>query len=316
MGKVPGTAILAACAVMVLAGCAARQATAPAASAAATSAEATGRATTQPAPSARQRADADAAAIIASFPPPPGARRLKAAPAAAYVALGGTKPWGYPGSDVADWVSWWQAPGQPSRVLGWVRAHLPSRFMFSDASAGGIGGAPSTDTWGDQFWLPPVPGVLDSRMLQVTVAKAGSGLTAIRVDGQVAWQPPKPAGKLVPPAARVVTVSKVRGSFPGPLPAAVTITNVTRVRWLAALVDGLPFEFFPKDCTIQSPGALRLTFRARSGGPALAVFTGELWGCYGELTVSAAARPEPLDDGNTYVTHEMLSVAGMHWPAY
>jgi hypothetical protein len=71
----------------------------------------------------------------------------------------------------------------------------------------------------------------------------------------------------------------------------------------------------PKNCAEHSPGALRLTFRARSGGPPLVVFTGELWGCYGLLTVGGKTEPE-VDDGNTFVTHEMLAVAGMRWPAY
>lgn len=313
MEKVPGAAILAACAVIVLVGCAARQTTAPAASAVSSSARATGRATASPAPSARQRADADAAAILASFPLPRGARRLKGAPTAAWGALR-ESPSAYPGPNVADRASWWQVPGQPGRVLDWVRAHLPSRFMFSDAWAGGTGG--TVYNWGDQFWLPPVPGVLDSRLLLVSVVNAGGGQTAIRVDGQVAWQAPKPAGELVPPDARVVTVTKVRGSLPGPLPAPVTIADVTRVRWIAALVNGLPFEGMPKSCPLQSPGALHLTFRARSGGPAIAVFTGELWGCYGLLTVGGKTQPELLDDGNTFVTHEMLAAAGMRWSGY
>jgi hypothetical protein len=313
MGKVPRTAVLAGCAVIVLAGCAARQTTAPTAAAVSSAAVATGRATAAPGPSASQRADADAAAILASFPRPQGARRLTDPPAAAYGVLAET-PTAYPGPYIADRTSWWQVPGQPGRVLGWVRAHLPSRFMFSDAWSGGTGG--TVYEWGDDFWLPPVPGVLDSRMLVVSVVNAGGGQTAIRVDGQVAWQPPKSAGELVPPAARMVTVTKVRGSLPGPLPAPVTITNVTRARWIAGLVNGLPFQGVPKVCALHSPGALHLTFRARSGGPALAVFTGELWGCYGLLTVGGETRPAILNDGDTFVTHEMLAVAGMRWPAY
>jgi hypothetical protein len=311
MGLAPRTAIVAACAVIVLAGCAARQTAAPSA-ATSSSAGATGRATATPAPSARQRANADAAAILASFRPPPGARRLAGPPTATYGVLK-ESPTAYPGADVADRAAWWQVPGQPGKVLGWVRAHLPSRFTFSRAWSGGTGS--TVYSWGDDFWLPPVPGVLDSRMLLVSVVNAGRGQTAIRVDGQVAWQPSKPALALVPEAARVVTVTRVPGSLPGPMPAPVTIANVTRVRWMAALVNGLPFERWPKSCPDQSPGALRLTFRARPGGPALAAFTGELWGCYGLLTVGVKTQPE-LDDGDTSVIDEMLAAAGMHWAGY
>jgi hypothetical protein len=48
------------------------------------------------------------------------------------------------------------------------------------------------------FSLPPVAGVLLDRELIVEVADAGGGKTAIRVDGQVGWQPIRRASDLVP----------------------------------------------------------------------------------------------------------------------
>lgn len=322
----PGVAILAVCAVIVLVGCAARQTTAPTVSGAAappssgvsSSTTATNPPTPISAPSASERAAADADAILASFRPPQGARRLTGPPAAAYGTLGQSDVF-YPGPDVADRGSWWLVPGQPGKVLSWVRVHLPSRFMFTESWVGGTGG--TVYTWGEDFWLPPIPGVLDSRVLVAEVVNAGGGQTAIRVDGQVAWQPSKTVGELVPPAARTVTVTGVPESLPGPPPAQVTITDVTRVRWMAALVDGLPYQAAPKDCVMRPLGNLRLTFRARSGGPALAEFTGDVLGCYGLLsvdgkTIHPAGEMSTLDDGNAHVIAEMLAVSGMRWPAF
>jgi hypothetical protein len=126
----------------------------------------------------------DAAAILTAFVPPPGARRLQKAPG----TDGGLLK--FPSSIVVstalvDDVSFWLAPSRPPAVLAWEQAHLPRRFTPEDE---GFGPA----SW-RAFSLPPAAGVLTDRELVVEVIAAGGGQTAIRVDAQVAWQPPPPA---------------------------------------------------------------------------------------------------------------------------
>jgi len=133
-----------------------------------------------------------------------------------------------------DDVSFWRAPGQPRAVLAWEQAHLARRFTPGDADFG-------SPSWDRTFSLAAIPGVLNARDLVVEVTSVGNGRTAIRVDAQVSWQPPRPAAERVPTAARVVTITELPSLDPHARrpPAPVTITGPAVVRRLAALVDSL-----------------------------------------------------------------------------
>jgi len=62
---------------------------------------------------------------------------------------------------------------------------------------------------------------------------------------------------------------------------ASTLVDIAQVQRITAFTNGLPMApFLPDSCPEFSPGVLQLTFTARSGGPALAVLTAELTGCY------------------------------------
>lgn len=178
----PGkTLLLAAWAVMAVAGCAATHTT---------TGPVTATSRTAASPTARERAVAEAAAILRAFVVPPGGHRLPKAPDVLQV----------PSSTLVsitlvDDVSFWRAPGQPQAVLAWEQAHLSRRFTPEDADFG-------PPSWDRTFSLSPIPGVLNARDLVVEVAGVGNGQTAIRVDAQVSWQPPRPApnGCRPPPA--------------------------------------------------------------------------------------------------------------------
>ena len=145
------------------------------------------------------------------------------------------------------------------------------------------------------FSLPDIAGVLDSRELVVEVVQDGDK-TAIRVDAQVTWQPAVPASEKVPAAAKAVTISMDlamnQGSKKPPKP--VTITDPAKVGQLRALINSLPL--FPPgvfSCPAAFGDNLVLTFRARPGGPALAVATDMLSGCGGvDLTIGGQARAD------------------------
>jgi hypothetical protein len=302
-------------AALVAGGCATRSALPQAPSSTARTAPSS-TAPSSPAPSSpatvspKKRAEADAAAISASFVPPPGSRRLASAPDAGGGAL--KQPDQVPATpDLVDDASWWQAPGQPVAVLAWEKAHLPRRY----ASVGtGTGSRSGVDyVWSDVFSLPAIPAVLDSRQLQVQVVSAGHGQTAIRVDSQVIWLPAKPPAERVPDGARTVTLKALPGLDAGKTPATVTVTNPDKVRRIAALADRLPV--FPPgtyNCPMDTGQGLKLTFRGASG-QILAVVSADQTGCSTVSFTVGGKSMLTLWDGDSF-TRQVLAVAGVHWP--
>ena len=260
----------------------------------------------------RQRAEADAAAVLSSFAVPPGGHRLAGPPNLPGGVL--KTPLSYLGGTwEVHLTGFWEAPGNPQELLAWERGHLKARFTLGDADFG-------PPAWDRTFELAP-EGALVTRELDVEVASAGDGQTGVRVDAWVAWQPPRPAVSLIPATARTVTIAELSNGGPiGPggqtakrLPAPVTITVPATVRGLATLINGLPLSTIPPDtpCPFSFGRFLSLTFRARSGGPALATVQTDQ-PCGGvALTVRGQQQPalqnEPTLDG------QILKLAALPW---
>jgi hypothetical protein len=250
----------------------------------------------------RERAVTDAAAILKAFAVPPGAQRLQQAPRALQVPIttvGSTT--------LVDDVSFWRAPGQPQAVLAWEQAHLPRRFTLGDADFG-------PPSWDRTFSLPPVPGALNTRDLVVEVTGAGHGQTAIRVDAQVSWQPPRPGRERVPAATRVVTITPLPSLNPhaGRPPAPVTITSLRVVRRITALVDSLQLSTIGNaPCPAALGGGIRLTFRAKAGGPPLAVAQGPA-PC-GTVQLSVGGKQQPALQITDSFIPQILKLAGLRW---
>jgi hypothetical protein len=255
-------------------------------------------------PTPRQRAVADAAAILRAFAVPPGAQRLPQAPDALKVPITSLVS-----TALVDEVSFWRAPGQPQAVLAWEQAHLPRRFTPEDADFG-------PPSWDRTFSLSPVPGVLTARDLVVEVTEVGHGQTVIRVDAQVSWQPPRSASTRVPAAARVVTMSQLPSLNPHARrpPAPITITDPAVVRRLAALVDSLQLSTIgDAPCPAPLGGGIRLTFLARAGGAALAVAQGPA--ACGTVQLSVGGKPQPALQITDSFIPQVLRLAGVHWKA-
>lgn len=250
-----------------------------------------------------ERAAADAAAILKAFAVPPGARRLRRAPSGLRVPI--TR---LVSTTMADRVSFWRAPGRPRAVLAWEQAHLPRRFTPGDQDFG-------PPSWDRTFSLAPVPGVLNTRDLVVEVRAAGNGQTAIRLDAQVSWQPPRRAAERLPSAARVVTITQLRGLDPhaGHPPAPVTIKDAAVVRRLAALVDGLQLSTIgpAASCPLGIGGGLRLTFLARVGSPPLAIAKGPA--TCGTVQFSVRGKRQPALQMTDSFIPQVLKVARVHW---
>jgi hypothetical protein len=288
------TLLIAACAVTAVAGCAATHTT---------TGTVTAASGTPAPPTARERAVAEAAAILRAFAVPPGGQRLPKAPDALK----------FPSSTLVstalvDDVSFWRAPGRPQAVLAWEQAHLPRGFTPEDASFG-------PPSWDRTFSLTPLPGVLNARDLVVEVAGASPGQTVIRVDAQVSWQPPRPASEWVPSAARVVTITQLPSLVPHARrpPAPVMITGLAVVRRLAALVDSLQLSTIGPAASCPAPlgGGIRLTFLARVSGPPLAVAQGP--GACGIVQFSIGGQPQPALQITDSFVPQVLRLAGLNW---
>jgi hypothetical protein len=291
----PGTTLLlAACAAMAVAGCAATHTT---------TGPVTAASRTVVPPKPRERAVADAAAIVRAFVVPPGAQRLQKAPNVLKVPISTLVS-----ITLVDDVSFWRASGQPQAVLAWEQAHLPRRFTPGDADFG-------PPSWDRTFSLPPIPGVLNGRDLVVEVVAVGNDQTAIRVDAQVSWQPPRPALERAPSAARAVTITELPSLDPHARrpPAPVTITGLAVVRRLAALVDSLRLSTIGPgaSCPAAFDGGIRLTFLARAGGSPLAVAQGPA--ACGTVQFSVGGKRQPALQITDSFIPQILKLADLRW---
>jgi hypothetical protein len=121
----------------------------------------------------------------------------------------------------------------------------------------------------------------------------------------------------LPSAARVVTFSQglglnADGKQP---PAPATVTDPAKVSQIAALIDAQPlFPPGPYSCPADDGQFLRLTFRARTGGPVLAVATLATSGCEGILiTVGGKQQPELGPAVGRTTASQVLKIAGLRW---
>lgn len=258
--------------------------------------------------STRQRAQAAAAALLAEFVPPPGARRLAGPPD----LPGGWEQ--HPQSvlmsnSMVDEAAFWQAPGGPQSLLSWEQARLTGkRLALGDADFG-------PPSWDREFDLPATR-VLTTRALVVEVVAAGHGQTAIRVDADVAWQPSRPPGDLVPDTARVVTISELAGPNPRATrpPAPVTITDPIIAGRIAALVNSLPVSPLyntAASCPAPVTGSLQLAFRTHARGPVVALArTGQPCGMV-DFTVTG--QQEIGLENTTSLDRQILAIATLRW---
>jgi hypothetical protein len=306
---------------VVTAGCGAEHSGQAAGVTAATRQAARASASTQ---TPQQRAEQDAAMILAAFRPPPTAIRQSTPPVSQLA-----QPAERPGSaDLATRIAWWRAPGQPLTVYGWLRAHPPAGFSLG--GTGTIGNdyrkllpkrPAGVFEWILTYALPDIPGVLTQREMVIQVTAAGSGQAAIRVDADSVWYPARPATERIPAAAQVVTLTPVAGT--NPLPAGdrpITVTDPAKVAAIARAVDALP-EYIPgtyQSCPADWGRLLRLTFRASAEGPELAVVSASVTGCeLVAVTVGGRALPE-LGGGiqGSHLVQRIMTIAGIGWPGF
>jgi hypothetical protein len=246
----------------------------------------------------QQRAAAAARAILGDFVPPPGAVRLASQPE----LPGGSGTMVLNSTTVVSAVGYWRVPGDATALQAWEKAHISRSFSRQDV----IVGPPD---WNTVYSLPAVPGVLDTREMNVQFYDAPGGVTLITADAMVSWQPPRPVSEQIPASVTVVTVAPL-----GPWlehPDSVTITSVPVARRLAALINGLPVSTARTDIPCPLGAGFTLTFRDAVGGPAVAVAAGPAECGVVHLQLNGKDNPDLQPPGS--YSASVLKVAGLHW---
>jgi hypothetical protein len=269
----------------------------PASSGPASSGSAAAGAPASPAGTARQRAAADARAILADFVPPPGAVRLARQP-----ALPADAPsMGLNSADQADATGFWRASGTATALLAWEKAHISGRFARQNV----IIGPPS---WNTVYSLPAVPGVLSTREMNVQVYDSGDGTAVIMAAAMVAWEPPRPAAEMIPAGVSEVTISPL-GTWRAH-PAPVTVTSAPVVGRLAGLINRLPLSTAGDAPCAMAADGFSLAFRAAAGGPEVAYAEP---GACGALNLRLNGKDEPALMPPDSFQATVLRIAGLNW---
>jgi hypothetical protein len=267
-----------------------------------------------------QRAKANAALLLKAFAPPPGARQVPVSPVPSSSLARYPQATGPMDDDVVRATSWWLAPGDPQRVLAWEAAHLTAYPKYGYGTSGkGI--------YVNEFRVPAVAGLFDTRDLAVSTTSAGHGEVAIRVDSLVDWIPVRPSGDTVPATARVATAVETRdvpgatsdGTVKTAVVAKATVTSPAQAGAIAAYLNRLTVSppGGQSSCPDQSlaGGTLTVTFRATAGGPALAEASAGLSGCafLSYATTGLAQLGLGGGDAGTSLLAEFNHVTGLHW---
>src|SRR5580704_6569393 len=107
-------------------------------------------------------------------------------------------------SALIDVDRFWRVRGQqPGAVLAWFKAHVPAG---SSLTTSGAGSGPNFNFSALGFSFPNITGVIDSRELNVAIAAAPGGGTAIRADALDVYWIPKPKWERVPAGVQQIDV--------------------------------------------------------------------------------------------------------------
>jgi hypothetical protein len=244
----------------------------------------------------KQRAAADAKAILSSFVPPPGAVRLTRKP-----RLPGGGTMGMNSTARVDVAGYWRVAGRPTALIAWEQAHISRSYSRQDVLIGPL-------SWDTVYSLPAIPGVLPQREMNVQAYDVGGGMSVIMADAMVSWTPPRPASEVIPASVRVVTIA-ASGPWQGN-PRPVTIRAASAVRRLAALVNSLPVATVGEDVPCPMGVGVTLTFSA-PGGPPVAVANGPASCGVVNLTLNGKDEPDLQPPGSYLAT--VLKIAGLRW---
>jgi hypothetical protein len=111
-----------------------------------------------------------------------------------------------------------------------------------------------------------------------------------------------------------VTITQLPSMLPGSKhpPAPVTITDAAVTKKLAALVNELPVSTLGvASCPAMLGGGIELAFRAKAGGPVLAVANSA--GACDTVVFTIDGRQQPALSGSAAFVPKVLKIAGLSW---
>ncbi len=171
--------------------------------------------------------------------------------------------------DVVERHSWWVVPDPVQKVLAFVQAHPPSGSRLESSGSGGRNGRMTS--WSLRFSRPPVPSVLDARVLSVVFVALGHSSTGVLAEAADMWVLPRPASERIPAEAAVLEVAVTRPKVPPSL--SVAVTNLATIAKITRFIDALgTVQPAAISCPeIPAEGSfVTFTFRATRSDPALA----------------------------------------------
>jgi hypothetical protein len=187
----------------------------------------------------------------------------------------------------------WRVPGeQPDAVLAWFKAHVPAG---SSLTTSGTGSGPNFSFSALGFSFPNIAGVIDSRELNVTIAAASGGGTAIRADAQDVYWIPKPRWERVPAGVQQIDVSvqRLNESTGKATTTSQTVTNASQIATIVALVNALPpAQPWVLFCPADLGPTVTLNFLSAPGAAPLATAVADGSGC-GGVSFTLRGRTAP-----------------------
>jgi hypothetical protein len=150
----------------------------------------------------------------------------------------------------------WLVDEPLSSVDAYVSDHVPGGMSCGGSSSSGGPGSGRSESVTQT--LDRLPSGIQLAQLLVQLAPVTATESAVRVDAQVVFLPPKSPAEQVPASDRVVVIQRT-GSLPGGGSAAatVTVTDPTTVQKLVGLLDGLD----PQPPSVESCPAELLSYR-------------------------------------------------------
>jgi hypothetical protein len=232
---------------------------------------------------ARAAAIAESERLLGLTPTPPGAAPTTSAPVPALHHPSQTPATSY----LIDRSTWWTVPMSATATMAWIRTHPPSGLRRT-TSGSGVG---ANGPFADVGFEDEPSGSFTSATLLIEVVPTGPGTSAIRVDGQTIWLPPRPAATLVPPDPAQASLVAYHGS-PTDVLDQRTLTGV-EANDLATLINGLPVDTGGAyNCAEGTGPRFQVTFPTANGP---LVFT-EIPECFSVSVTLDGASELPLRD--------------------
>lgn len=163
----------------------------------------------------------------------------------------------------------WRTSTSPVTAVDAVVRALPRGTESLGRATSGDGGEVLAD-----YRLPASnQRLLGTREISVTAISDSSG-TTVRLDAEVAYVAPRPPNQRIPSAARVLDVTVGNPKRPS---LSLTVTNRSKIREVADMVNALPFDSPEKGAVYSCPlflsgtSLVTFVFRSTDRGPALAM---------------------------------------------